>query len=164
MTALCVRGLAAPRASHWLAAAFLLTCLASQALAADSISVMLDQARILKLPDRATTVVIGDPLIADLAIEPGGLAIVTGKAFGATNIIIMDKSGAVLTEKTVEVKGPPDPIVVVYKGVARETYSCTPLCSPRIMLGDDPDYFNKVLNEATTRSTQAMAAGSGPSH
>ena len=45
----------------------------------------LDEARIMKLPDRATTVVIGNPLIADLSIQPGGLAVITGKCYGATN-------------------------------------------------------------------------------
>jgi len=164
MAALCVRGLAALRPLHWLAAALCLAAVASRALAAEPIVVMLDQARILKLPDRATTVVIGNPLIADLSIQPGGLAVVTGKAFGATNVIVMDKSGAVLTEQTVEVQGPSDKIVVVYRGVTRETYSCTPNCSPRITLGDDSDFFSKVMTETTSRNTQAMAAGSGASH
>jgi hypothetical protein len=139
-------------------------CFASAASAADSIAVMMDQARTLKLPDRAATVIIGDPLIADLSLQPGGLAVVTGKAYGATNVVVMDNGGAVLMEKTLEVTGPSDPIVVVYRGVSRETYSCTPLCSPRLTLGDDPDYFNKVLTTSTTRNTQAMAAGSGASH
>jgi hypothetical protein len=76
----------------------------------------------------------------------------------------MDKSGAVLTEQTVEVQGPSDKIVVVYRGVTRETYSCTPNCSPRITLGDDSDFFNKVMTETTSRNTQAMAAGSGTPH
>ena len=31
-----------------------------------------------------------------------------------------------LTEQTIEVQGPGDKIVVVYRGVERETYSCTP--------------------------------------
>ena len=32
-------------------------------------------------------------------------------------------------------------LVVVYKGVARESYSCSPECSPRMTLGDDNKYF-----------------------
>jgi hypothetical protein len=164
MTALCLRGLAARQPRFWLAASLLLAALACRALAAEPITVRLDEARILKLPDRAVTVVIGDPLIADLAIQPGGLAVITGKSLGATNVIVLDKSGAVLAEKMLQVKGPSDPIVVVYRGTVRETYSCTPQCLPRIMVGDDPDYFTKVLNQSTTRSTQAMSAGSGAMH
>ena len=121
----------------------------------------LDQATVLQLPDRATTVVVGNPLIADLSVQPGGLAVVTGKGYGATNFIALDRSGAVLMEKTVEVKGPSDPTVVVYRGPTRQTYSCTPDCSPRITLGDTGkedfdmatqlynDYFARTLNQAS---------------
>ena len=141
------------------------------AAAAEPIAVLLDQATILQLPDRATTVVVGNPLIADLSIQPGGLAVVTGKGYGATNFIVLDRNGAVLMEKTVEVKGPSDKIVVVYRGSTRQTYSCTPDCSPRITLGDTGkddfdkttqlynDFFAKTLTRPATRNTQATAAG-----
>lgn len=160
MTALCVRGRAGLMALHWLWAALLLAAVvSSQAVADETIAVRLDQARIMKLPERAATVVIGDPLIADLSLQPGGIAILTGKGYGATNIVVMDHSGAVLSEKVVEVKGPPDRIVVVYRGAARNTYSCTPECAPRITLGDESDYFDKTLAQAGSRNTQALAAG-----
>jgi hypothetical protein len=70
----------------------------------------------------------------------------------------MDPTGAVLMEKSIEVKGPRDPIVVVYRGVTRNTYSCTPECAPRITLGDDSDYFTKTLSDSGSRTTQAMSS------
>ncbi len=158
MSHLYVRGRAAP----WLVAALCMVVVlapARAARAAQSIAVQLDRARLIKLPERAATVVIGDPLIADLSIQPGGLAVITGKGYGATNVIVLDSAGAVLTEQTIEVKGPSDPIVVVYRGVTRETYSCAPECQPRITLGDDKDYFDKTLAQSTSRNNQAMAAG-----
>jgi len=159
MTALCVPGRAARWALRWLAAALVFAAVASHATAEEPIAVEVDQARILKLPERASTIVIGNPLIADLTIQPGGIAIVTGKGYGATNFVVMDRGGAVLLEKNVEVKGPPDPIVVVYRGVARNTYSCTPECAPRITLGDDTDFFDKTLAQSASRNAQAMGAG-----
>ena len=67
---------------------------AAQPLVPDEpIVVMLDQARLLQLPDRAANVVIGNPLIADLSIQPGGLSVITGKGYGATNFIVIDKQG-----------------------------------------------------------------------
>jgi Flp pilus assembly secretin CpaC len=143
----------------WLATALCLMCFSLPAVAGEVIDVPLDSARLVKLPERAATVVIGNPLIADLSIQPGGLAVITAKGYGATNVIVLDKDGAVLTEHTILVEGPSDPIVVVYRGVARETYSCMPECQPRVTLGDDDDYFKKTLAEGTSRSTQAMAAG-----
>jgi Flp pilus assembly secretin CpaC len=159
MTALCVRGRAASPL-HWLLGAIVLLAIASPAPApaAEPIVVELDQARIMKLPDRAATVVIGNPLIADISLQHSGIAVITGKGYGATNIIAMDRTGTVLMEKTIEVTGPSDSIVVVYRGINRETYSCTPECSRRITLGDFPDYFDKTLGQTTTRDAQAAAA------
>jgi Pilus formation protein N terminal region len=162
MTALYLRGGAVLSPLFWLAALILVGAALSPAIAADTIPVALDQARIIKLPERATTVVIGNPLIADLSLQPNGIAVITGKSYGATNVIAMDKSGAILMEKAVEVEGPRDRIVFVYRGVTRETYSCTPDCSARITPGDDADFFTKILTETTTRSNQALAAGAGP--
>jgi Flp pilus assembly secretin CpaC len=157
MTALCVRGRAASPL-HWLLGAIVLLAIASPAPAAEPIIVELDQARIMKLPDRATTVVIGNPLIADISLQHNGIGVITGKGYGATNIIAVDRAGTVLMEKTIEVTGPSDSIVVVYRGVNRETYSCTPECSRRINLGDFPDYFDKTLGQTVTRDAQAAAA------
>jgi Pilus formation protein N terminal region len=174
MTAFCRRARSAQTALAWLFATIFLAAMATAAAAEQPITVHLDQAKILKLPDRAATVVIGDPLIADLSIQPGGLAVVTGKAYGATNVVVLDKTGAVLLEKNLEVKGPDnEPLVVVYRGLTRQTYSCTPDCSPRVTLGDTSaddfdkdtkaptDYFGKTLTQSVTRSNQAVAAGSG---
>jgi len=167
MAALCVRGRADKGPLQRLSAALLLIAMASPAVAApapppppaETIAVQLDQARVLQLPDRAATVVIGNPLVADLSVQPGGLAVITGKGYGATNIIVLDRAGAVLMEKMIEVQGPNDKIVVVYRGDERETYSCTPDCSRRMTLGDTPEFFDKTLGEITNRNNQATTAG-----
>jgi hypothetical protein len=125
----------------------------------EAIIVPLDQSRLLQLPDRATTVIVGNPLVADLTIQPGGLAVVTGKSNGGTNFIVLDKAGAVLMERMVQVEWPTDPLVVVYHGADRETYSCTPDCSRRLTLGDHPEFFDKTMGEITSRNTQAVGAG-----
>jgi Flp pilus assembly secretin CpaC len=161
MTALCLRGLAALRPLCWVATALFLTVAASAVRADDTIVVHLDEARVIKLPDRASTVVVGNPLIADLSVQPGGLAVITGKSYGATNFLIMDKSGAVLTEHTVEVQGPTDKIVVVYRGIKRSSYSCTPECAARVTLGDDTQFFSDTLAQMTARNAQSLAAGAG---
>ena len=164
MAALCVGGGANLRPLIWLAVTTLLLALVPPAAAGEPIVILLDQARVVKLPDRAATVVVGNPLIADMTVQRGGIAVITGKGYGATNFIVMDHGGAVLTEKTVEVKGPTDRTVVVYRGLNRETYSCQPNCERRITLGDTPDYFDKTLAETVTRDTQAaVAAAAGRS-
>jgi hypothetical protein len=165
MAALCVRGRASFRPLYWLSAAVLSLTIAAPAAAQpmplppETIVVFLDQARLLQLPDRAANVVVGNPLIADLSVQPGGLTVITGKSYGITNFIVTDRRGVVLLEKTVEVSGLSDKTVVVYRGADRETYSCTPMCSRRLTLGDHPEYFEKTLGEIVTLNNQATGAG-----
>jgi len=105
-------------------------------------------------------------MIADVAIQSGGLMVVTGKGFGATNLIALDRSGAVLMERSVVVSGPKGrDTVQVYRGVQRETYSCTPTCERRITLGDSADFFSAIQGQAETRNGAAAggAAAAKPS-
>jgi len=124
MTDVCARVRARLSLIHWqlmgwLLAALLILPVSAPAHAAEPIVVQLDRTTLIKLPPRTATVVIGDPLIADLSIQPGGLAMITGKGYGETNVIALDRDGAVLSEETIEVNGPGDPIVVVDRGDAR---------------------------------------------
>jgi hypothetical protein len=122
---------------------------------AQSIDVILDRARIAKLPDHASTVVVGNPLIADVSIQAGGVMVVTGKGYGVTNLIALDRAGKVLAEQLVRVKSPVDS-VVVYRGDERESYSCKPDCERRITLGDTPKYFEDTIAETGNRNTRAQ--------
>ncbi|MES1155083.1 MAG: pilus assembly protein N-terminal domain-containing protein [Pseudorhodoplanes sp.] len=132
------------------------TILASAAMAApEAVTVILDQARLVKVPDRVSTIVIGNPLIADVSLQPGGMMVMTGKGYGVTSITALDRSGTVLMEKQVEVRMPPD-AVVVYKGIERESYSCTPQCSRRITLGDGMNFFEQALAQTGNRTGMAV--------
>jgi Flp pilus assembly secretin CpaC len=126
---------------------------------AETIKVLVDQAVITKLPAQVATIVIGNPLIADVTVQAGGLVVITGKGYGATNMIALDRTGAVLSERNIEVVGQEGNIVVVYRGVNRESYSCTPNCERRITLGDAPDYFEATLLQATNRAARAQGQG-----
>jgi Flp pilus assembly secretin CpaC len=128
----------------------------SSAQGAGAIDVFIDRAAITKVPDRAVTIVVGNPLIADVSIQAGGTMVVTGKGYGVTNLIALDRAGKVLAEQSVRVKSPADSIVV-YRGVARESYSCAPDCERRITLGDTPDFFDATLAQSGNRNSRAQA-------
>jgi hypothetical protein len=128
---------------------------------ADTFDVHLDQARIMKLPDRVATIVIGNPLIADAALQAGGILVITGKGYGSTNMLALDRAGHVIMDKTVQVmSAAAGDLVTVYKGAARESYSCSPECGPRITLGDDKSYFNETMGQIGTRTGGAQASAS----
>jgi Flp pilus assembly secretin CpaC len=125
----------------------------------DRIAVYVDQAKLVKLPAKVSTIVVGNPLIADVTLQSGGIVVVTGKGYGATNFIAMDRNGEVLVDRQIQVEGPTDQLVTVYRGVERESYSCMPICQRRITLGDGETYFKSVIDQAGTLSGQASAAG-----
>lgn len=124
----------------------------------DAVAVIVDQARVIKLPERVATIVVGNPLIADVTLQPGGMVVVTGKGYGSTNMIAMDRTGAVLADRSIQVEGPTDKLVTVFRGVDRESYSCTPVCQRRVTLGDGSEYFDKVLGQ--TGNLNGAAGGS----
>ena len=129
------------------------------AIAAEPLNVVLDQATLMKLPEKVSTIVVGNPLVADVAVQSGGLVVVTGKGYGSTNLIVLDRSGAVLMERSIVVRGPREGTVAVYRGVERETYSCTPDCERRITLGDSGGYFSATLGQTDIRNSQSIGAG-----
>jgi Flp pilus assembly secretin CpaC len=127
----------------------------------DLISVNVDQAKLVRFPDKISTIVVGNPLIADVTLQPGGLVVVTGKGYGATNVIAMDRAGTVLMDRTVQVEGPTDKVVTIYRGVNRESYSCAPVCQRRVTLGDNEAYFKSTIDQAGALNLQATAASAG---
>ena len=138
--------------------AVLIVAVSASPVLADMVTVILDQAKVLKIPDRTTTVVVGNPLIADIAVQSGGMIVVTGKGYGITNLIALDTRGNTLMEQFVEVQGPSEHIVTVQRGIERESYSCTPKCDRRIMLGDSALFFEATLTQTGRRDGQAQGA------
>jgi hypothetical protein len=137
-----------------LIAAFAVVTHPTAALAADPVpqstlrepvTVSLDQAKLVKLPDRTSTLVIGNPLIADAAVQAGGVVVLTAKSYGMTNMVALDRNGATLVEYPIQVVGPADAVVVVFRGTERESYSCATDCERRVTLGDSAAYYTANL-------------------
>jgi Flp pilus assembly secretin CpaC len=124
----------------------------------DAIAVNVDQAKLVRLPGRVATIIVGNPLIADVTLQTGGIIVVTGKGYGATNFIAMDRAGEILVDRVIQVEGPTDRLVTVYRGVERESYSCMPICQRRVTLGDGETYFKATIDQAGSLSGQATAS------
>jgi Flp pilus assembly secretin CpaC len=121
-----------------------------------NLDVVLDQAKIVRLPERVATIVIGNPAIADGTLQSGGLLVVTGKGYGATNVLALDSRGETLAEYVVHVAGPTDDKnLIVYRGVDRETWNCAPKCEQTMVLGDSDKYFGGVTSQTSSRNGEA---------
>lgn len=133
----------------------------AESVRADSspIVISLDRARIIKVPDGTQTLIIGNPLVADVTMLKGnGSMIITGRSFGVTNLISLDSGGKPIDEATIKVT-PPEQSLVVMRGTQQESYSCNPRCSPVVTLGDDAKYMNDTIANAKARIGAVMSGG-----
>ncbi len=122
----------------------------------ETVSVQIDHARVIRLPERTQTVIVGNPIIADVTVQRNGVLILTGKSYGVTNLIALDGTGTMLAESMISVQGASDSVVVVQRGLDRESYSCTPRCQPSILLGDANKHFGETSQQAQQRNAIAV--------
>ncbi|MGX5736235.1 pilus assembly protein N-terminal domain-containing protein [Bosea thiooxidans] len=156
------------RRGPWTVAATLLAAVfvghavqaAPQEAPGNSVLVLVDHAKVVRLPEKARTVIVGNPAIADVTLQRNGVMVVTGKSFGVTNLIALDSSGMLLAESLVRVSAASDALLTVQRGMERESYSCTPVCQPSLQLGDAQKYFGEAGAQATSRNAMATSADS----
>lgn len=139
------------------ALAALAPTLASAAGKGSRIEVSVDQARVLKIDRQAETVIIGNPSIVDVTVHDSETLVLTGRSYGITNLVILDREGASIIDEQVFVKSFEDSTVRIYRQAERTTYSCSPECEPTVTIGDNQLSFGAAAGQFETR--QAMAAG-----
>ena len=101
---------------------------AAQAHADQPITVYMDHARILKLNHPISKVIVGNANIADVAVADAETIVLTGKAYGTTNLVILGKDGSAIVDKDVLVSTDEDHTVRVYRQTKRTVLSCGPNC------------------------------------
>lgn len=114
--------------------------------------VVLNQAKVIQLPEGATTVILGNPAIADVTLMRNTKSmILTGKGFGETNLIALDAKGKSVGESLLRVVGPGSGLVV-QRGLERETWDCAPRCQPTLMLGDSTKFASEAAGQIQLRN------------
>ncbi len=125
------------------------------------VTVLVDNAKLIRLPERTQTVVVGNPFIAEVTPQKNGVLILTGKSFGSTNLIALDNGGALIAETTIRVEASQEATITVQRGMERESLSCTPNCQPSAQLGDAAKYFDPASGQADKRRSLASGGSSG---
>jgi len=134
---------------------------ASATAANDDIEVLIDQASLVKLDRSAAEIVVGNPSIADVSVQSGKVLVVTGKSFGETNLIVLDGDGKVIVSKRLIVSEPRTGFVTVYRGTVQQTLHCAPHCTPPLVIGDAPDYFEAISKEIKTKQSIGQSSAEG---
>jgi Flp pilus assembly secretin CpaC len=122
-----------------------------------TIAVKIDQSQILQLPAMPGAVIIGNPSVADVSIQ-GQKLFIHGRAFGQTNLTILDLQGNQMANFNLVGTLQQDDLVTVYKGTQRYSLSCVGNCAPNLQVGDARDYFSEAASQIGTKS--GLASGS----
>ncbi len=121
--------------------AFLGLVVMPQMVQAQELNIKVDEATIIKLDRPAKRIILGNPAIADVAAQSSTLLVLTGKSFGHTNMIVLDKNDDEILRRKIRVELSSAAALTLHRGSQRYSYACAPFCQSQLVMGDAPDYY-----------------------
>jgi Flp pilus assembly secretin CpaC len=100
---------------------------APMAHAAPTLVVPIDHSAAVSLPRGTRDVLIGNPTIADVSILDSGKAVILGKGYGSTNLVVVDQLGRTVLERQIVVSAPAGRVSVI-RGARVDDYACAGGC------------------------------------
>jgi hypothetical protein len=125
-----------------------LLLLAPTAAVANGLTVSLDEAVRVTLPEPAGDVIVGNPAIADVTVTDRRHLVITGKSYGVTNLVVADAAGRTILNREVVVSAADENRVSVFWGPVMLNYACAPHC--------------QVVSPPTVAGMTASQAGAAP--
>ena len=111
-----------------LTAPLMLLASAPAAHAASTLVVPIDHSAAVSLPRGTRDVLIGNPAIADVSVLDSGKAVILGKGYGVTNLVVVDQLGRTVMERQIVVSAPTTGRVSVIRGARVDDYACAGGC------------------------------------
>lgn len=102
---------------------------------AETLVVPLDHSTRLRVAGSASSVVVGNPAVADVTVVDSHTLFVSGRGYGVTDVVVLDLSGRTLFSTEVVVGVAHTGRVSVWRGATRVDMACTPSCQPSIRSG-----------------------------
>ncbi|MBI1188220.1 MAG: pilus assembly protein CpaC [Alphaproteobacteria bacterium] len=146
---MAMRGIAAA------AAALGLMGLAAGAALADDIVIPIDMTAPMRLAAPAEGVAIGNPSIAGVSVQNERLLFITGRAYGATNLVVVGHDGRTIFNGRVIVTPSDEGLVTVHRGAESSQLACQPGCRPRPDIGDSRQSYQAATEQITGRASTA---------
>ncbi|MCP5433022.1 MAG: pilus assembly protein N-terminal domain-containing protein [Alphaproteobacteria bacterium] len=140
------------------AAVLALGCALAAPARADEFVVSVDQARMQRIPETASAVIVGNPAIADAYVQEGNLLFILGRSFGITNVIALSPEGKEIANLQVVVQTRTLRDVTVYRGPNRFSYACAGKCESVLRSGDEKLYFEELGKQVQTKADIAQKA------
>lgn len=102
---------------------------------AAALTVPIDQSTRLGVSGTAASVLVGNPSVADVTVVDSHTLYVSGRGYGATDVVVLDRSGRALYTGDIVVTAPEGGRVSVYRGAARTDLACAPGCQVSVRSG-----------------------------
>ena len=111
----------------------------------------IDEATLIRLGKDAAQLIVGNPAIADVSAQSPRLLVITGKSYGATNLIALDSQGREIFNARLAVRDGDKRQVTLYKGTMRQSLHCAPDCQRMLSIGDDKTQFEQLAETVTRK-------------
>lgn len=115
----------------------------------DLLRVYMDQARILKLDRNVSKVIVGNADVADVTVADARTIVLTGRSYGATNLVLLDAGGNAILDERVLVSVDEANTVRVYKQTDRSVLSCAPACEAHADMTATKSSTNNAVASST---------------
>jgi Pilus formation protein N terminal region len=122
---------------------------------AEQIRVMMDRTQLITMSVSPTTVVVGNPAIADANVT-GNQVFINGYSPGTTNIVMLDDSGASIANLEVLVTRASTETAAVFKKGGRQSLICPDFCDPTMEIGDEENAFETVQKQFEEKRAAAL--------
>ncbi len=104
---------------------------------ADTMSVEIDRSSRVQLSGAASSVIVGNPQIADVSVVDANTLFITGKGYGVTEVVAVDAIGRTLFQREVVVTGGSTGSVRVWRGGQATEMACAASCAPSVRAAGD---------------------------
>ncbi len=129
------------------------------ALAAPGLTVAIDHSQRLNVSRPAGSVIVGNPLVADVTVVDPHTVFVSGRGYGVSEIVVLDPLGRTIWQGDVVVTAPQSNAVTIYRGTQATEMACAALCSPTQRTGKSASAPGSAAGAAPNPQPGQPAAG-----
>lgn len=116
-----------------------------------------DQSKLISLASQPATVVVGNPVYADVTVLDNKI-LIQGRAFGKTSVIVLDAKGKQIANLDVVVANTGNNRLTVFKNGERYSYVCLPDCERTLNIGDNNKYASELAEQIRRKLEIARTA------
>lgn len=127
--------------------------------------ILSDHMRRVRLERPAGTILVGNPLIADVTVLGNDTLFVSARTIGSTNVIVLDKKGNEIVTYEVFVREPRSKRVTLNNAGIVQTFQCAPHCEAALTQSDSASTYGArsgIISTDLGLDQQAIGLQSGP--